>query len=165
MLVDLEGWPLPLILTGTEPLINVMEQPEMGELRNLSDHILLAPMSMQNSDDLDDLADALANFAYKAGIEVSEVGDDELYSRLMRGANFARGLAFDICKEAILIAAAERSPFVTREHFAIHFARKVGSTSEGNMFAATDWYRIDPTLLMRAMSGENPPVIGQVNSK
>jgi hypothetical protein len=165
MLVDLEGWPLPLILTGTEPLIHVMEQPEMGELRNLSDHILLAPMSMQNSDDLDDLADALASFAHKAGMLVSVSHDDELYARLMRGANFARGLAFDICKEAILITASERSPFVTLEHFATHFARKVGSTSEGNMFAATDWYRIDPKLLMRAMSGENPPVIGQVTSK
>lgn len=165
MLVDLEGWPLPLILTGTEPLIRVMEQPEMGELRNLADHMLLAPMSMRNSDDLDDLADALASFANKAGLTVSETGDDEVYARLMRGANFARGLAFDICQEAILIAASERSPVVTREHFATHFARKVGSAKEGNMFAATDWYRIDPQLLMRSMSGENPPIIGSMLSK
>lgn len=161
-LLDLDIWPLPLILSGTTELIEFLQHESLGFFRERSEVVFMTPLSMDSNEDLDELADALASFAVAAGMQVDETSDHDLYARLMRAADFARGLAFEICHEAIFIAAAERSNVVTLEHFATFFARKVGATRDANMFLAPDWYRINPKLLARCMAGEEAPLIGSV---
>lgn len=160
-LVDLQDWPLPLVLSGTPELAKALERDNLGFFRDVAEVIAIAPMRVGNQNDRDDLQDALAEAAKKVGMTV-DITADKFHDRLIHAANRARGLAFDICHEAILLAASAGRKTVTIEDFVAFYARKAGALRAANPFAATDWHRIDPKALLAAMSGDKVPRIWEV---
>ncbi len=162
-LVDLDGWPLPLVLSGTTELTSILERSDLSFFREIADVIVMTPMMVGRQSDRDDLDDALAGAAEKVGMQVDLSGCDDFFDRLILAANKARGLAFDICHEAILLAAEVRRKTVSVEDFETFYARKAGCLRAANPFAATDWHRIDPKALLAAMSGDKAPKIWEIN--
>lgn len=161
-LMDLAGAPVPIVLSGTRELIPVLQRDDLGFFRDRKDIVFLEPMKVGDAQDRGDLEDALKAFADKVGMKVGNLSKD-FYDRVILAANFARGLAFEICQEAILNAVAEGRNVVEVEDFVSYYARKAGALRVGNPFAATDWHRIDPTALLAAMSGPNAPKIGDLH--
>lgn len=153
-LMDLDKWPCAIVLSGTTELVRAMESEEFGFFREVADFIAMTPMTIGNNKDLEDLEDALEGAAETVGMTVDVAGCENFFDRLILASNRARGLAFDICHEAILLAAQERRKHVTVEDFVAFYARKVGCFRAANPFAATDWHRIDPKVLLAAMTGD-----------
>lgn len=160
-LIDLDEWPLPLVMSGTPELAKALERDNLGFFREVAEIIAIAPMRVGNKGDREDLEDALAAAAEKVGMTVAVAGDD-FHDRLIHAAGRARGLAFDICHEAILLAASDGRKAVTIDDFIAFYARKAGCLRAANPFAASDWHRIDPKVLLAAMSGEKVPRIWEV---
>lgn len=160
-LIDLDEWPLPVVLSGTPELARALERDNLGFFRDVAEIIAIAPMRIGNQTDQNDLEDALAAAAEKVCMTV-DIAIDQFYDRLIHAANRARGLAFDICHEAILLAASAGRKSVTVEDFITFYARKAGALRAANPFAAADWQRIDPKVLLAAMSGEKVPRIWEV---
>jgi len=161
-LVDLDGWPIPLVLSGTTELTGILERVDLSFFREIADVIVMTPMMVGRQSDRDDLDDALAGAAEKVGMEVDLEGCEDFFDRLILASNHARGLAFDICHEAILLAAEARRKAVTLEDFETFYARKAGCLRAANPFVATDWHRIDPKVLLASMSGEKAAKIWEV---
>lgn len=153
-LVDFEKWPCVLVLSGTPNLVRALEGEEFGFFREVADFIALTPMTIGNEQDRQDLKDALEAAAKKVGMTMDVADCKDFFDRLILSANRARGLAFDICHEAILLAARERRKTVIVEDFATFYARKAGCYRAANPFVASDWHRIDPKVLVAAMAGE-----------
>lgn len=161
-LVDLDGWPVPLVLSGTMELASTLERHDLGFFRDVADVIMLTPLQIGNESDCEDLRDALTAATEKVGMKFDQGATDDFFNRLILAANFARGLAFDICHEAVLLAAEARRKIVSVEDFETFYARKAGCLSAANPFAAKDWHRIDPKALLASMSGGNAPKVGEV---
>lgn len=157
-LIDLKEWPMPLVLSGTPDLARTLEHQDLGFFRDVAEVIAIPPMRVGNDADRDSLEDALAAAAEKAGMTAA-IGATDFYDRLIHAANKARGLAFDICHEAVLLAAADGRKEVTDQDFVAFYAQKAGCLRAANPFAAADWHRIDPKALVAAMSGEKVPRI------
>lgn len=153
-LIDFDKWPCVLVLSGTPELVRALEGEEFGFFREVADFIAITPMTIGNDRDQQDLKDALEAASEKVGMTVDIAGCDDFFDRLILAANRARGLAFDICHEAILLAARELRKTVSVEDFATFYARKAGCYRAANPFVARDWHRIDPKVLLAAMPGE-----------
>lgn len=148
-LLEDNAWPTPVILTGTPEILPVLETPEMGFLRDrITTTIHLRPMVNGATDDIHFLEDAVELFAEVAEIHCSFTPDERLHARLMLAANFAKGLACEIIREAILIALRSGNSALEREHFAKFYARKTGAAAAANPFVAHEWHRVDPTRLL-----------------
>ncbi|CAN7386659.1 AAA family ATPase [Devosia sp. LjRoot16] len=153
-LIDFSKWPCVLVLSGTPDLVRALEGEQFGFFREVTDFIPITQMTIGNEQDRQDLEDALGVAAEKVGMAVDVAGCEDFFDRLILAANRARGLAFDICHEAILLAARERRKTVNVEDFAAFYARKAGCYRAANPFVASDWHRIDPKTLLAAMAGE-----------
>lgn len=153
-LIDLKAWPVILVLSGTPELIRALEHEEFGFFRELADFVAIAPLSIGNPDHQGDLEDALVAAVEKADMTVDLEGCNDFYDRLMLAANFAWGFAFDICHEAILLAAEDGRKSITVEDFAAFYARKAGCFRAANPFVAEEWQVIDPRVLLAKMTGD-----------
>lgn len=148
-LLEDNAWPTPVILTGTPEILSVLEAPEMGFLRDrIATTIYLRPMVTGATEDVHFLEDAVELFAEVAEIRCSFAPDEQLHARLMLAANFAKGLACEIIREAILIALRSGDPALEREHFARFYAKKTGAAAAANPFVAHEWHRVDPMRLL-----------------
>lgn len=158
-LMDLDKAPMPIVLSGTRELIPVMEREDLGFFRETKNIIVLEPMKVGKQEDRDCLDDALELFSGAVGMK-ADILPKDFFDRLIHASNCARGLAFEICQEAILNAATEGRKTVGIEDFEAFYARKAGCYRAANPFAATDWPRIEPNALMAVMSGPKAPKIG-----
>lgn len=151
-LMDLHGWPVLLVLSGTPELAKALESAELGMFREVADFIHISPMKIGREADREDLADALNAATKKVGM-THAIPSEEFFDRLILAANYAKGLAFSICHQAILIAAMDGRKVVTADDFAAFYARKADCSRAANPFLAVDWFRIDPKALLAGMTG------------
>ncbi|RYG98332.1 MAG: ATP-binding protein [Alphaproteobacteria bacterium] len=161
-ILDLAAWPVPIVLTGTADLLPVLEQKDLGFFREKMDTIYLEPMVLGRAKDREDLASAVTGYPGKVGMTVDLAGTTQFYDRLIVATNYAKGLAFEVCRDAILIAASEGRKILTVEDFATYYTRKTGCVRQANPFIASDWHRIDPTVLLAAVTGDKPLRIGEI---
>ena len=147
-LMDDPNWPVPVVLTGTPDILPVLEQREMGFLREKCEIVELPRMRPGNPQDLNDLEDAVEIYASAVGLKVIEPMVSDLCARLMLAANYAKGLAFELTQRAVLNALQRHQAGVDRENFATVYARKTGAHPPANPFIASDWHRVDPTRLL-----------------
>lgn len=160
-LMDLDGAPSSVVLSGTREMIPVLERHDLGFFRDRMDIVFLEPMKVGRDEDRNCLEDALKSFGEAVDIRVGEL-PEKFFDRLILAANYARGLAFEICQEAILGAVVAGRQVVELDDFEAFYARKAGCYRDANPFVAPDWHRIDPTALLAAMAGEKAPKIGDV---
>ncbi|GLQ56552.1 ATP-binding protein [Devosia nitrariae] len=152
-LLDLATWPLPLVLSGTRALQEVLERPDMDFIRERCTFIELKPMSIDNADDRLDLADALDAYGEIAQMRIGIEKKTDFFGRLILASNYNRGLAFEVCREAILLAA-QVDDMVGPEHFAAFYARKVGCLPTANPFLASNWKLVTPGALFAELLSE-----------
>lgn len=161
-ILDLDPWPVPIVLTGTLDLVPVLERRDLGFFRDKMDMILIEPMVIGRAKDHEALASAAEGYPELVGMTADLGADGQFYDRLIRASNHAMGLAFEVCREAVLIAASENRKTVGIEDFATYYAQKTGCARQANPFVAVDWHRVDPTVLLAAMTGEKPLRVGEL---
>jgi hypothetical protein len=145
-LLDLPAWPLPLVLSGTMALKEAMERPDLDFIRERCKFIELPSMAIDNEDDRMDLAEGLAAYCETVEMQVDTGSQLDFFARLILASNYNRGLAFEICREAILVAA-QHGRVVKPEHFAAFYAQKVGCFPIANPFYTSNWKLVKPGAL------------------
>lgn len=161
-ILDLATWPLPIVLTGTADLLPVLERDDLQSFSKRMDTVLIEPMVIGRTKDHEDLASAVYGYPELVEMTVDLQGVSQFYDRLILAANYAKGLAFEICREAVLNAVSENRKVVTAEDFATCYARATGCARQANPFVAADWHRINPTALLAAVTGDKPFRIGEI---
>lgn len=170
-LMDLKEWPLGIILCGNQALMPVLEREENAFFSDRKRLIFMRPLTIGNDDDRGELKEALESFASTVSFHVNVKGTSQFFDRLMHATNRARGLAFEVCKEAILVAAATGSKVVEPEHFATFYARKTGNDLSANPFKTEAWQKVNSRSLAMKMAGstlrigESPKPVVAVDAK
>lgn len=154
-LLDHSVWPTPVVLSGTHEITDALQKEEMGFLRErCSDVIELAPLQPGDRRDRGELSTGLSDYCRTVELNDDISNDAELIQRLAHAAAYSRGMAFELCREAIEIALWHRSKTVTREDFATLYARKSGVSALDNPFIASEWHRTDPNKLISGMRSQ-----------
>lgn len=160
-IMDLADWPVPIVLTGTADLVPVLERKDMGFFRERMDVVYLKPMVKGSKKDHSDLLSGLDVYCQLAELKLDLSGTTQFADRLIHAVNCARGLGFEVCREAIMIAASEGRKTVTAEDFAIYYSRKTNCARQANPFLTPDWHRVDPHVLLAAVTGDKPLRVGE----
>lgn len=163
-LLDHSAWPTPVVLSGTHEITDVLQKEEMGFLRErCSDVIELAPLKAGDKRDQSELNIGFLDYCQTVGLKAEISTTGELIQRLTHAAAYSRGMAFELCREAIEIALWRGAKIVTREDFATFYARKSGVSAPDNPFIASEWHLTDPNKLISGIKSQ--PVAPQPKAR
>lgn len=144
-LVQIEGWPLHLILSGVPALAQFVHQfaDTDRQLKERSNLVELRSMSYP--------ADAaiVRKIVTKivtgdASLTAKGLDSDDFIPRLMHACNGAFGSTIQLIRAACVYALRTGSASVDLDHFAITYALASGCRLEGNVFLSENWQNIVP---------------------
>lgn len=144
-LVQIEGWPLHLVLSGVPALAQFVRQSSDGDrqLRERSFVVELLPLSYP--DDASKLRKIMLNIVNKdAGMKADGIDSDEFLHRIMHAANGAFGSVVQLIRYCCETAMRSGKDTVTAEVFASAYAYISGCRTEQNVFTSEDWKTIVP---------------------
>ncbi len=145
-LVQINDWPLHLILSGVPALAQFVHQfaDTDRQLRERSNLVELRPMAYPTD------AAAVRKIVVKivtdnAGLTAAKVlKTDEFVERLMHACNGAFGSTIQLIRTACAYALQTGSTSVELDHFATAYALASGCRPTGNVFLEANWKNLVP---------------------
>jgi hypothetical protein len=149
-LMDDPMWPVPLIMIGTEAILDYLPNPEFKHVREKIEETISIDLMEQGSQaEIHRLHEVLENHCGHANLAVPFTPADEFWRRLMHACDLRRGLALDLILEVVL-DAWRAGETLEQRHFAKRYQLHTGAGLEANPFLATAWHLTDPSKFFEA---------------
>jgi hypothetical protein len=162
-LLDIAAWPTPIVLIGTQGVLEMLEKPEVFHVREkIRDVVRIEPVT-RTQKNLDQLQEAL-----KAYCEVAKITydlDTDLFFRLIHACSSARGLIFDLLKDVVVSAWQTDDKRLVMKHFADAYRSHTGAHDNANPFLEIQWHNTNPNLLLEAIDGIPRSTVTQKKGK
>ncbi|MCR6633490.1 ATP-binding protein [Devosia sp.] len=150
-LLDVPSWPTPLILIGTQSVLEMLEKPEVFHVREkIRDIVRIAPVT-RGTANVNQLMEALT--AYCDLGQVTYQLESDVLLRLIHACSGARGLILDFLKDVVVAAARSDNRLLVTKHFADIYRNHTGAHDHGNPFIEIQWGNTNPNLLLEAVDG------------
>lgn len=149
-LMQIEGWPLHLVLAGVPTLASLLEYEKQLRLRS----IVVELESLTYPADLERVRAIVVGIIEKHAEMTLEADllTDEFIHRLIHAGEGGFGTIIQFIRSACEMALRGETETVGRRHFAEAFALLSGSNDERNIFIAADWKSLTPATTVAAMA-------------
>ncbi|KQN77507.1 ATP-binding protein [Devosia sp. Leaf64] len=129
-LISHPAWPVALVVSGTEETVPLWNSKNMDQVRRRSRFVIFEQMTPHYYPALEA---SLRHYATKANLAF-DINVNDLGQRISLAGEKTVGMALEICREAVLLAAQEQAPAVTLKQLGRVYAARNGSPADENPF-------------------------------
>lgn len=138
-LISHPAWPVALIASGTEVTVSLWNTKNMDQVRRRSRFVIFEQLTPHYYPALEA---SLRHYATKAGLEFG-IDVPDLGLRISLAGEKTVGMALEICREAVLLAAGENATAVNLKYLGRIYAARNGTPADQNPFYVTNAAKLE----------------------
>jgi len=154
-LLQIDDWPIHLILLGTSEMRRFLEGDR--QLANRCRVMRLIPVSYQDPLATNKVREIVEKIVVEyGGLKIGWTDEDSMIERLMRSGRGALGAIFETTKEACFRAIDEDRDTVTKADFVAVYKVNTGCLPQDNIFESANWKTINPAFAVADLADGDP---------
>ena len=156
-LLEYEGWPVYVIVTGLPHLVTLLEEPSEdpeNDMQAVRRYAFLSLPGLDLPTEMKVVTKALADAAATAGLGLAFDDEKDLRDRLVHAGLGRFGLTIEMIGDAVRAALVAGDTTLDETHFTRMYEKRTGSKLAANPFAIENWWEVNCKAVLQDENGE-----------